>query len=137
MKGERLDGTNITCKRIFLNLSWASLILKERSRLEQISRLWSFLTLFTNPSLRGRFLATTRRPLPGRGLTDILFPSIISQTLQITHHFGASPPNSNRKNQFFFFLIRLKPRAFEYERKARPPPKSLLQMMSEDSEPPK
>ena len=39
-----------SCKRILRNLSWASLMLKARSRFELISRLWSFLTLLTNPS---------------------------------------------------------------------------------------
>lgn len=64
-------------RRIFRNLSWALLILKARSGLEQISRHWSFFTLFTTPSTRGLFLATIRRPEQGRGLADILLPPSI------------------------------------------------------------
>lgn len=60
------------------NRSWASLMLKARSRFEEISLLWSFFTLLTNPSRppRGRFFATTRRPQHGLGLAVILLPSI-------------------------------------------------------------
>ena len=59
------------------NRSWALLILKPRSRLDEISRLWSFLTLLRNPSTRARFFeAETRRPAHGRGIADILRPSI-------------------------------------------------------------
>lgn len=67
------------------NRSWASVMEKARSRLELISRLWSFLTLFMNPSgplhhHRGFFLAaTTRRPLQGR--TQTRFPSISPERL--------------------------------------------------------
>lgn len=60
------------------NLSWASVIVNARSRLELISRRWSFLTLLTKPSkpaqLRRRFFAKTLLPLQGLGLADILLP---------------------------------------------------------------
>jgi hypothetical protein len=49
---------------------------KERSRRELISLRWSFLTLLTGASCLGRFLATTRRPLHGRGLAEIRLASI-------------------------------------------------------------
>lgn len=60
------------------NLSWALLVLKARSRLEEISRLCSFLTLLTKPSARGLLLATTRRPEHGLGLADILLHASIT-----------------------------------------------------------
>jgi hypothetical protein len=68
-----------TIKRILRNLSWALVMLKERSGLEEISLLWSFLTLFKNPSERPRFFAANIL-LPEHGLgfaADILLPSII------------------------------------------------------------
>jgi hypothetical protein len=56
--------------------SCAEFMAKERSRLELISLRWSFLTLLTGASCLGRFLATTRRPLHGRGLAEIRLASI-------------------------------------------------------------
>lgn len=72
------------------NLSCASVMEKARSRLELISRRWSFLTLLTNPSTRrGLFFATTRRPQHGRGLTVIrLPPPSISQRAKETSAAG-------------------------------------------------
>lgn len=83
MKNQRiLWKQNGTCKRILRNRSWASMILKPRILLVQISRRWSFLTLLINPSpappRRGFFFATTRRPQQGLGLTVILLPPLPS-----------------------------------------------------------
>lgn len=88
--------TKLTCKRMLRNRSWALLMLKARSRLEQISRLWSFFTLFTNPSKppRGRFFATTRRPEHGLGLAVILLPSISNPTSIQTVTTNQNPKNS-------------------------------------------
>lgn len=77
-KKNMMDWINQTCKQMLRNRSWASLMLKARSRLEEISLLWSFFTLLTKPSRppRGRFFATTRRPQHGLGLAVILRPSM-------------------------------------------------------------
>lgn len=65
-----------TTRRILRNLSWAVLIEKARSKRDEISRRWSFLTLLTNPSGRDLFWATTLLPLQGLGFAMILLPSI-------------------------------------------------------------
>lgn len=56
--------------------SCAALMVKVRSRRELISRRCSFRTLLTTASCLGLFLATTRRPLHGRGLADMRLGSI-------------------------------------------------------------
>ncbi|GJN14739.1 hypothetical protein PR202_gb01595 [Eleusine coracana subsp. coracana] len=56
--------------------SCAALMAKARSRHELIYRRCSFRTLLTTDSFLGLFLATTRRPLPGRGLAEIRLGSI-------------------------------------------------------------
>lgn len=73
---EREERRRRTIKRMLRNLSWALVIVKARSGLEEISRLWSFLTLFRNALVGVLFLAITRRPEQGRGVADILLPSI-------------------------------------------------------------
>lgn len=78
---ERERERSSTTKRMLRKRSWALHKLKARSRLEQISRRWSFRTLLTIPSERGRFFATTRRPEHGRGLAAIRLPSIASAQL--------------------------------------------------------
>lgn len=83
-----------TIKRILRNLSWALLILKARSRLEEISRLCNFLTVLTNPLVRGLFFANILLPEQGLGFADILLPSILLRYL----YFTARPERWRRKS---------------------------------------
>lgn len=95
-----------TTKRILRNLSWAVLMLKARSFLEEISRLWSFLTLLTNPSTRALFFATILLPQHGLGLADILLPSmaLFPSRVQIQNQISFRRPETQRERICFLEL---------------------------------
>jgi hypothetical protein len=78
--------------------SCAEFMAKERSRRELISLRWSFLTLLTGASCLGRFLATTRRPLHGRGLAEIRLASISARpSLSLSPPRPADSPDGSRQ----------------------------------------
>jgi hypothetical protein len=72
--------------------SCAALMAKARSRRELISRRCSFRTLLTTASRLSLFLATTRRPLHGRGLAEIRRGSIPASPPPVTPRRRRSPP---------------------------------------------
>ena len=70
--------------------SCVALMAKARSRRELISRRCSFRTLLTTDSCLGLFLATTRRPLHGRGLAEIRLGSISAPRRPASHSSPAA-----------------------------------------------
>lgn len=80
-------------------------MLKARSLLQEISRLCSFLTVLTNPLVRGLFLAKILLPEHGLGFADTLLPSIPpkvrnSPAPEMTERDGEENKQTNTHSQF-------------------------------------
>ena len=93
-----------TCKKMWLNLSWASLIVKDRWRLKPISLLCSIFTVFKHPSPPppDRLFATTRGALLVLRVAVILLasmsisPRFLTPTKIIKLNFWVSPPSRDQ-----------------------------------------